>query len=190
MTQHQRVAWLTALLVTLVAFGLLIPQLPDLGAESIVLSSDTEVGLATASVTIPAGWELDISSSSLRTPAASHGGVDVTISDAVWLGGSDKLLAQVSALLFDGDADVPVVSDTPDGAEDSDSSRELWHLAPSETGAEGVPARVDVIREGEGVVLVVARGARSDVDAQSKAIDAISDSVELDLASLNVEAGT
>lgn len=155
-----------------------------------LLSSDTEVGLATASVTIPAGWELDISSSSLRTPAASRGGVDVTVSDAVWLGDSDKLLTQVSALLFDGDADVPVVSDDAEGSEGSDSSRELWHLAPSEAGAEGVPARVDVIREGEGVVLVVARGAQSDVEAQSEAIDAISDSVQLDLASLNVEAGT
>lgn len=146
--------------------------------------------MATGSVTIPAGWELDIAASSLRTPSASHGGVDVTVSDAVWLGDSDDLLSHVSGLLFDGNALVPDASDPPDAGGAEESSRQVWQLFPTQDAAEGAPVRVDVIREGEGVVLVVARGAPSDVDAQSEAIDAISGSVQLDLAGLNLEAGT
>lgn len=193
MTHYQRAAWLAALLVTLVAFGLLVPRLPALGAESIMLSSDTEVGLATASVTIPAGWELEIEATSQRTPVALRDGVEVTVSDAVWLGDSDDLLAHVSQLMFDGEARLPHTSDTADDSDDSEDSkdsRELWHLEPNEAAAAGAPVRVDVIRDGEGVVLVIARGTEREVSAQSDAIDAILDSVHLELSELNVEAGT
>lgn len=189
MTHYQRAAWLAALLVTLVAFGLLIPRLPDLGAESITLASDTEVGMATASVTIPASWDVDIAASSRRTPVASHAGVEVRVSDAVWLGSDEDLLTHVAELLFDGNARVPDVSNSSDGSGDSESTRELWHLRPNEAAGDDAPERVDVVRDGEGVVLVVARGAEGDVKAQSDAIDAITDSVQLDLSGLNVEVG-
>ena len=196
MTQFQRASWLAVLLVTLVAFGLLIPRLPALGDESIKLTADTEVGMATATVTIPAGWDLDIAASSQQIPVASRDGVEVTTTDAVWLGESSDLLRNVATLLFDGAAlvdgaavipDVVARADAPAGG---DSSREVWRLTPTEAADQDAPVRVDVIREGQGVVLVAARGATNDVSALSDAIDAISASVELDLSGLDVQVGT
>ena len=190
MTQFQRASWLAVLLVTLVAFGLIIPRLPALGDESMTLTADTEVGMATAAVTIPAGWDLDIAASSQQMPVASRDGVEVTTTDAVWLGETSDLLANVADLLFDGDAVIPDVAAQADASPDGASSREVWRLNPSEAAGQDAPVRVDVIRDGQGVVLVVARGAASDVNAQSDAIDGITASVELDLSGLDVRAST
>jgi hypothetical protein len=192
-TQIQRASWLAVLLVTLVAFGLIIPRLPALGDASMALDADTEVGMATASVTIPAGWDLDIAASSQQQPTASRDGVDVTTTDAVWLGESSDLLGNVAELLFDGEAVIPDSAAQSDGpgdgdSGDGDSPRELWQLTPTGTADHDVPVRVDVIRDGQGVVLVVARGTPEAVAAQSDAIDAISDSVQLDLSGLDVQA--
>jgi hypothetical protein len=202
-TQIQRASWLAVLLVTLVAFGLIVPRLPALGDASMALDADTEVGMATASVTIPAGWDLDIAASSQQQPTASRDGVDVTTTDAVWLGESSDLLGNVAQLLFDGEAvipdsaaqsDGPADGDSADGdsadgdSADGDSAREVWQLTPTGTADHDAPVRVDVIRDGQGVVLVVARGTPESVAAQSDAIDAISDSVRLDLSALDVQA--
>lgn len=184
MTRFQRAAWLAVLLVTLVAFGVIIPQFPAWGDETIALSADTEVGMATASVTIPAGWDLDIAASSQRQPLASRDGVRVSITDAVWLGDTADLLTHVSRLIFDGDAAIP------ESPADGGTSREVWRLAPAAGAGEGVPARVDVIRDGQGVVLVIARGTAAAVAAQSEDIDAMSDSVQLDLTTLTVEVSS
>ena len=194
MTQFQRASWISVLLVTLVAFGLIIPRLPAFGDESMTLTSDTEVGMATAVVTIPAGWDLDIAASSQQLPVASRDGVEVTTTDAVWLGETSDLLGNVADLLFDGDAVIPDGAAIPDVAARADASPdgaaslEVWRLTPSEAAGQDAPVRVDVIRDGQGVVLVVARGAASDVNAQSDAIDAITASVELDLSGLDVRA--
>jgi hypothetical protein len=177
----------------LVAFGLIIPRLPALGDASMALDADTEVGMATASVTIPAGWDLDIAASSQQQPTASRDGVDVTTTDAVWLGESSDLLGNVAQLLFDGEAVIPDSAAQSDGPADGDpadgdSPREVWQLTPTGTADNDAPVRVDVIRDGQGVVLVVARGTPEAVAAQSDAIDAISDSVRLDLSGLDVQA--
>ncbi len=187
MTQFQRASWLAVLLVTLVAFGLIIPQLPALGDESIALSADTPVGMATAAVTIPAGWDLNIAASSQQIPVASRDGVEVTTSDGLWFGETSDLLANVARLLFDGDAVIPDVAARADAPADGASAREVWHLTPTDAASQDAPVRVDVIRDGQGVVLVAARGSAGDVAALSDAIDAISDSVQLDLSGLDVE---
>jgi len=189
-TQFQRAAWLAVLLVTLVAFGLMIPRLPALFDESIALNADSEVGMATATVTIPAGWDLDIAASSLQTPVASHDGVEVTTTDGVWLGDTSDLLENVAQLLFDGDAVIPDTATQPDAPVDGTDAREVWQLAPTAAASGNAPARVDVIRDGQGVVLVAARGTADDVTALSDVIDAISDSVQLDLSGLDVDVTT
>jgi hypothetical protein len=186
-THYQRAAWFVTVLVTLVAFGFVIPQLPAWGDESIALEADTKVGLATASVVIPGGWELDIAASSQQTPVASKDGVEVTIADAVWLGNTSGLLANVSQLLFDGDAIVPEVDTDADGAEEPESAREAWRLRPMADAPQDAPVWVDVIRDGEGVVLVVVRGDGADAKALSDEIDAVAESVHLDLSSIDVE---
>ena len=143
--------------------------------------------MATASVVIPAGWDLDIAASSQRRPVASRGAVEVSTTDAVWLGDTAALLANVSRLLFDGEAVIPDVASQADAPAGDASSRDVWQLTPSEAAGHDAPVRVDVIREGQGVVLVTARGPASDVTAASDAIDAISDSVQLDLSTLDLE---
>lgn len=187
-TQFQRASWLAALLVTLVAFGLVFPRLPASGDQAVALSVDTEVGLATASVVIPAGWSLDIAASSQRTPVASRDNVEVTTTDAVWLGDTADLLVNVSRLLFDGQAVIPDDASRADPATGGASSREVWQLTPAADASPHAPVRVDVIREGQGVVLVTARGPVSVVAAASDDIDAMSDSVQLDLSTLDIEA--
>lgn len=190
MTRFQRASWLAVLLVTLVAFGLMIPRLPAWGDDSKTLEVDTEVGMATAAVTIPAGWALDIAAASQQIPVASRNGVEVTIMDAVWLGDSSDLLGNVADLLFDGDAVIPDVTAQADAPAGGTPLREVWQLAATPAASDDAPVRVDVIRDGQGVVLVAARGAESDVTALSDAIDAMSDSVQLDLSALDVRANT
>ncbi len=187
MTRFQRAAWLVVLLVTLVVFGLLVPRLPAWGEDTIALTTDTEVAMATASVVIPAGWDLDIASSSQRTPVASRDDVEVTTADAVWLGSAAGLLANVSQLLFDGNAILPEVATQDPPAAQASTARDVWRLEPTAGSGRQAPARVDVIRSGQSVVLVMVRGPVDDVIALSDQIDEISDSVRLDLAALDVE---
>ncbi|WP_291379900.1 hypothetical protein [Demequina sp.] len=189
MTQYQRAAWFAAVLVTLVAFGVLIPQFPSWGDESIALEVDTEVGMATASVVVPAGWDLDIAASSQQTPVASKSGIEVTVADAVWLGDSQDLLASVSRLLFDGDAILPEIPPEPVEAEEG-ATREVWRLTPKADAAPDLPVRVDVIRDAEGVVLVVVRGEAAQVNALSEQLDSIVESVHLDLSPIDVEVSS
>jgi hypothetical protein len=187
-TQFQRAAWLTVVLVSLTAFGLVIPQLPAWGDESIALTVDTQVGMATASVAIPAGWDLDIAASSQQTPVASRSGVEVTMTDAVWLGDTADLLANVADLLFAGAAVIPAAAAQSGAGSDGAATREVWQLTPTAAASQAAPVRVDVIRSGEGVVLVTARGTAGDVTALSDAIDAISDSVQLELSAFDIQA--
>ncbi len=59
-------------------------------------------------------------------------GVEVSVSDAVWLGDSADLLTNVSPLFFDGDASIPDVADS-DGrlGRTPSPTRELWQLTPT-----------------------------------------------------------
>ena len=143
--------------------------------------------MATASVVIPAGWELDIAASSQQTPVASRDDVEVTIADAVWLGDSSGLLSNVSQLLFDGDAVVPEVSTEAADADEAEPARNVWQLSPMARAAQDAPVRVIVIRDGEGVVLVVVRGDVTDAAALSDQIDAMAESVRLDLSTIDME---
>ncbi|MCB2413342.1 hypothetical protein LGT39_10850 [Demequina sp. TTPB684] len=187
MTQSQRAAWFFTVLVTLVAFGLVVPQLPALGDQTRTLDADTEVGMATGSVVIPARWEVDIAATSQQTPVASMGGVEVTIADAAWLGGSSGLLDNVARLLFDGDAVVPEIDTDDADAEGGEPSREVWQLTPSADAADDAPVWVDVVREGEGVALVVVRGDAAEAEVLTEQIDEIRDSITLDLSTVDVE---
>lgn len=189
MTHHQRAAWLAVLLVTLVVCGFLIPQLPGLGDDTIALQTDTRVGMATASVTIPAGWNLDIEASSQQVPRASLGDVTVSATDAVWLGDSADLLANVSSLYFDGDAILPDTTDAAGSSTQDKAARAQWQLTPNDQASAAAPARVDVVRSAESVVVVVVRGPASDVAAHASVIDTIVDSVDLQAGVLDVEAG-
>jgi len=188
-THPQRAAWLAVLLVTLVAYGFLIPRLPALGDDSLALQADTSVGMATASVTIPAGWDLDIEASSQQAPRASLGEVNVSVSDAVWLGDSADLLANVSTLYFDGNAVLPDTAEGDDSSAQDEAARQQWQLTPNDQASADAPVRVDVVRSAQSVVVVAARGPASDVAAQSATIDAIVDSVDLQAGVIDVEAG-
>ena len=183
MTRFQRASWLGVVLVTLVACAAVVPLAPTLGPTTIFLSDDTVLDLASASLTMPAGWDVDIAASSLRSPTATRQGVEVSATDAIWLGDSDSLLAKVNDLVFDGQGAVPGV---PDGARGAEAER--WRIVAGSSADSAAPARVDVVREGQSVVLLVVRGEASDVERLGAELDAIVASVEVFAPSFDVGA--
>jgi hypothetical protein len=182
-TRFQRASWLVGALVTLVMFGLIVPLLPALGPDSRHLDVDTTVGLATASVTIPAGWDLDIAAASQSRPVAALGDVEVSVVDAVWLGTSQRLVDNASSLVFSTSPAVPEIPDDADGAD-----REEWLVVAAADAEDDDPRQMTVIRNAESVVLVIVRGPAADVEAAIDAIDAIVASVELAGPAVDVEA--
>ena len=85
---------------------------------------------------------------------------------------------------------IPDVAAQADAPADGAASREVWKLTPTEAASQDAPVRVDVIRDGQGVVLIAARGAADAVAALSDDINSISDSVQLDLSGLDVDLST
>ena len=184
MTPIQRASWLVAAVVTLVAFGIGIPLLPALGPDTRHLSSDTAIGLTTSTVTIPSGWDIDIAAASQRQPVASLGDVRVSVTDAIWLGASRRLVEHTADLVF---TDAPVLPDVPEAAEGSE--RETWDIVPGADAPQSDPRRVVVIRLDTSVTLVIVRGPDADVAAEADAIDAVIASVSIEAGpSLDVEA--
>ena len=184
MTQFQRASWLVAVLVTLVTFGAGIPQLPTLGPDTRHLSSDTAFSLTSSTVTIPAGWDIDIAAASQRQPVASLGDVRVSVTDAIWLGASRRLVEHAADLVF---TDAPVLPDVPETADGA--SLEQWDIVPGADATASDPRRVVVIRRDASVIVVIVRGPDADVAAESDAIDAVIASVSIEAGpSLDVEA--
>lgn len=182
-TRFKRASWLIAALVTMVSFGLVVPLLPSLGPDTRHLDDDTRVGLATATVTIPAGWDLDIAAASQSRPVAILGGVEVSVVDAVWLGASRRLVDNASSLVFSTPPVLPEIPEEADGTE-----REEWLVLPGADADDTDPRQVTVVRDAESVVLVIVRGPAAEVDAAAEAIDAIVASVELAGPEVDVEA--
>jgi hypothetical protein len=183
-TRFQRAFWLAATLVTLVAFGVLVPRLPDGGPDTRRLGEDTTVGLATATVQIPSGWDLDIEATSLRQPLAIKGDVRVAVTDAVWLGASRGLVENAAGLVFSAPPLLPTIPDDASGTD-----REEWLVLAGPDASADDPRSMTVIRSAESVVLVVVRGPQEDVESVADEIDAIIASVELAGPAVDVEAG-
>ncbi len=158
------------------------PMIASAGPSARALGEDTTFDLATASVTFPAGWSVDIADASTSRPSASLGDVTVATADAVWFGTSARLLEHAADLAFASSAVLPEVP-----AEAKGTEREEWTLTPAADAPESDPARVVVVRQEEGVVLVIVRGPADAVAAQQEAIDAIVASVSLNAVQLDVD---
>ncbi len=169
----QRALWLGVVIVTLVSFGIVIPTLPSLGPDTRLLTKDDTLELAMASVTIPAGWDVDIASAALGRPVAAQGDVQIGIADALWLGGSSRLVERAAGMVFAHAATLP---DVPADANGADG--EQWEIFPAAGAEDGDPQRLIVLRRDTSVVLVVVRGPEADVAALADSIDSIVASVE------------
>lgn len=181
--RFQRALWLIVVSVTLVAFGVAIPLLPSLGPDTRHLTADDTMQLATATVTLPAGWDVNIASAAQGQPVASLGGVEIAISDAVWLGTSSRLVANAADLVYSQPAELPDVPAQADG-----SGGEKWQILPGANALSGDPRRVVVLRQDSSVVLVVVRGSEAAVEAAAATIDSVVASVAFDGFSPNVGA--
>lgn len=181
--RFQRAVWLAIVSVTLVAFGVAIPLLPSSGPDTRHLTADAEMSLTTATATLPSGWDVDIASASQRQLIATHGDVQIGVTDGVWLGASSLLVAHAADLVFSEPPVLPDVPSTADGTED-----EEWQILPGAAAASDDPRRVVVLRRETSVVLVVVSGPDADVAAVSDAIDAVVASVRFD--GLTPDVGT
>jgi len=173
--RFQRALWLAVLVVTLVAFGLAIPLLPTFGPDTRQLTADDAIKLTTATVTLPAGWDVDIASASQRQPVATRGNVQIGIVDSVWLGASSRLVANAADLVF---SQPPVVPDVPSTADGTGGER--WQILPARDAPNSDPRRVVVLRRDASVVLVIVRGPDADVAAVADTIDSLIASVTFD----------
>ncbi|WP_179397681.1 hypothetical protein [Demequina lutea] len=185
MNRFQRALWLVVVAVTLVAFGLVIPLLPSLGPVTRHLEADHTTQLAMASVTLPAGWDVNIASASQSQPVASLGGVQIAITDAVWLGKSSQLVTHAAGLVY---SQPPVLPDVPPKADGAGG--EKWQILPGPNAPTSDPRRVIVLRRDKSVVLVIVRGPAVDVAAASVAIDSVVASVAFEGFTANVGAAS
>ena len=183
-TRIQRVSWFLVVLVTAAVAAVVVPMAPSWSASSTSLTSDTALALNTATVTIPAGWNVDIAAASQSQPQASRGEVDISIADALWFGSSQRLLGNVADLTF---SSPPLIPEVPDGAKGA--QREVWTLTSAD-GDAGDPQRVLVVRQEESVVLVVVRGPADKVALLTDQIDAIAASVSFAGVSLDVDVAS
>ena len=170
--RFQRALWLAVVVVTLVAFGLAIPLLPSFGPDSRQLTADDVMELATATVTLPAGWDVDVASASQRQPVATLGNVQIGIVDAVWLGASNRLVTHAADLVFSQPPLLPDVPATADG-----TGSEEWQILPARDAPSDDPRSVIVLRRDTSVLLVIVRGPDADVAAVADTIDAVVASV-------------
>jgi len=168
----QRALWLAVVVVTLVAFGFAIPLLPSFGPDSRQLTTDDAMELATGTVTLPAGWDVDIASASQRQPVATRGNVQIGIVDAVWLGASSRLVTHAADLVFSQPPLLPDVPATADG-----TGSEEWQILPARDAPSGDPRSVIVLRRDTSVILVIVRGPAAEVAAVAETIDAVVASV-------------
>ncbi len=173
--RFQRALWLAVVVVTLVAFGLAIPVLPSLGPDSRHLTGDDTMELTTATVTLPAGWDVDIASASQLQPVVTLGDVKIGIVDAVWIGTSSRLVANAADVIFSQPPVLPDVPPTADGTGGED-----WLILAARDAPRGDPRRVVVLRRDTSVVLVIVRGPDADVAAVADVVDSVVASVKFD----------
>ena len=128
--------------------------------------------LRTATVTLPAGWDVDIASASQSQPVATLGNVQIGITDAIWLGASSRLVERVGDLVFSQPPVLPDVPSTADGI-----GGEQWRILPAPDAPAGDPRLVVVLRGDTSVVLVVVRGTDAEVAALADTIDSVVASV-------------
>ena len=177
---NRRAVWVWSLvvIVTALAFSLVVPRLPEYGPQTTMLEAATEFPMSGSFVTLPAGWALDIASTSARVPAASDEGLSVRAEDALWWGSSQDLVARVAEL-----AGATGVDELEIPADAVGESREVWRLDVPAT-AERPAGRIDVVRHFELVVLVISTG---DPAATTRpAVDDIVASVEFETVPLEV----
>ena len=105
--------------------------------------------------------------------------------DAVWLENSRTLVDRVSRMVFDGHATLPSIPDDAHG-----DTRETWHLVRAAHATDTSAAMVDVVRDGQSVVLVIVRGDDAAVAAQADAVDAMVASVTIAAPLLDVGTST
>jgi hypothetical protein len=128
--------------------------------------------LATATVTLPAGWDVNIASASQGQPVVSLGSVEVAVTDAVWLGKSKQLVANAAGLVYSRPPVLPDIPTTADG-----TGREKWQIVPGPDAPSDEPRRLVVLRQDTSVVLVIVRGPAADVAAAAAVIDSVVASV-------------
>jgi hypothetical protein len=141
--------------------------------------------LATATVTIPGGWDVNIASASQGQPVATKGNVEIGITDAVWLGKSSLLVAHAAGLAY---SQPPVLPDIP--AKADGTGGEKWQILSGPDAPSGDPRRVVVLRQDTSVVLVIVRGPAADVAAAADAIESVVASVTFDGFTPNVGAAS
>lgn len=173
--RFQRALWPAVIVVTLVAFGFILPLLASLGPVTRHLAADDSIGLTVATVTLPAGWDVDIASASQGQAVATLGNVDIGVTDAVWLGASSRLVEHVADLVFSQPPAMPDIPATADG-----TGSEKWELRPGPDAPRDDPQLVVVLRSETSVVLVVVRGPSADVAALARTIDSVVTSVSFD----------
>jgi len=180
-TRLRRGVTLGAIVATVLAFGVVLPFIADRGPTTNLLTTDTVVSTTYGQVVLPAGWDLDVSSGVEGRPVIRRDGVTVSVVDGVWFEDSAHLLRNVADLIFDAPVSLPPAPDD-DGLLSGEGStsepvREVFAIRPDASAAGDQEVRVDVVRYGEFVVVVVARGFDAAVAEASDVIDAVVDSV-------------
>ncbi len=179
MKRATRWVWAVVLVVSAVLFGGVIPLLPQWGPGARHLDEPATIDLAGSTVTFPAGWDLNIEATVRGNPAAQGDGTAVRVIDGIWFGASDALVARVAELVGATDASLPQIP-----ADAMGEAREEWQFeAPA--GDDTPARRVDVVRWGQLVVVVLSNEGRGEFNAE--AVDGIVASI--DFGSIPLEAG-
>lgn len=168
---------------TIVLFTWGAPLVAANGPSSTRFGDARTLDLNLATVTVPAGWDVDLASAASSTPVVSKDGVTVGISDVIWFGGSDSLVKRVGELALDGAATLPEVPEDASGEEP-----ERWDLASSDPGVGDGRQSVVVLRDAQAVVLVTIDGAQADIDELADQIEGVIASIEIAGPELDVEA--
>lgn len=183
-TKRRRLWLAIIVMVSIGAFAVVIPMAPSLGPDTREIPAAERFTMTFASVTVPAGWDMDIAAAVDNQAVLSKGGVRIGVSDAIWLGESDTLVRNVSHYLFDGKAQLP---DVPQ--ESLGEKRETWTITPTDDAADGAPLRVIVVRQDQSVVLVQVKGTPDAVAEAQQTIDEIVASSAFEAPGLDVESG-
>lgn len=198
MTLIQRAAVLGIAVVTLVAFGLGLPWIAQQGPSTRHLDVAESIGTTYGTVTMPAGWDVHIAPSAQRQPVVTSHGVEIVVTDGVWLEDSEHLLRNIASLLF---ATEPVIPAAPDddgllssldeplnaAAIEEDAERVQWRIEAAPDAGGDDPRTVDVVRYGELVVLVIARGDADAVAHQAAVIESVTASVTFEEITAGLE---
>lgn len=162
-------AWVVAVLALAVVMAWLLPTLADALHAERTLEQDTLLPLASADLTVPAGWSVDPASIGPVEVALARDGIAVDVVSGSWQGMTDALLERLEDLYLGGE---PLAWE-PDGVgaldDMLDSPRAVWRAETSV--ADGPPVAVAVVRQSASVVLV-ASSAQGDADVLEEQLQA------------------